>query len=505
MRRKLEDWENAEALATPYSRAQVTRFSPRSLAILEIQSRRDLEILEKIYTNSVLLGDDGPGGWGIEYGRELEMTSDSRLFPPLDRWITEGYSQFVYGNWVDTRGHVAVPLYEGRMIGQFDCCAARWVSGKGRAAEWEDLPLDRKDFGPQFLMAKDDVLSSNQIRRVTKFALMRVSSSTNKRTVIATVIPDFPAQHSLFTGTVHNLHETGVLAVTGFLNSFVFDFVVRQKCVGVNVTASVLDESPLPRTQLQKTQSYKTWVLNLAKLTWLHPRFCPDWIKLEGSMKDRRVASAFGYRAVQSSERIRLRCIVDATVAGFYGLSAADVQWILRGCDHPAEKIGDESFSSQLSPNSFWRVDKDKDPELRHPIITLVAFHDLEEKIHACGGDREKGIEAFLSQNGGEGWLLPVTLRLADYGLGHDERAKHRQPVASRLGPRFYDWQLTQCPEESWRECHLHARNLLGEVGYEQLLRDIESSKEGIISQQMISEPSGRYGNSIDRQGKLFE
>ena len=66
--------------------------------------------------------------------------------------------------------------------------------------------------------------------------------------------------------------------------------------------------------------------------------------------------------------------------------------------------------------------------------------------------------------------MLPETLRLADSGLGHDDRAKERQPVASRLGPRFYDWQLTQTLEESWRECHLHARNLLGGAGFEGLL-----------------------------------
>ena len=69
--------------------------------------------------------------------------------------------------------------------------------------------------------------------------------------------------------------------------------------------------------------------------------------------------------------------------------------------------------------------------------------------------------------------MLPETLRLADYGLGHDERAKHPQPVASRLGPRFYDWQLVQSNDESWRECHLHARNLLGANGYAQLIVEI--------------------------------
>jgi hypothetical protein len=56
--------------------------------------------------------------------------------------------------------------------------------------------------------------------------------------------------------------------------------------------------------------------------------------------------------------------------------------------------------------------------------------------------------------------MLPETLRLADYGLGHDDRAKEYQPVASALGPRFYPWQLEQSVEESWEECERHAEIL---------------------------------------------
>ena len=69
--------------------------------------------------------------------------------------------------------------------------------------------------------------------------------------------------------------------------------------------------------------------------------------------------------------------------------------------------------------------------------------------------------------------MLPETLRLVDYGLGQGERAKEHQPVASRLGPRFYDWQLAQSPRESWRECHLHSRNLLGQNSYLNLLGEV--------------------------------
>ena len=142
-----------------------------------------------------------------------------------------------------------------------------------------------------------------------------------------------------------------------------------------------------------------------------------------------------------------------------------------------------------MPAKGFWRVDKDKSPELRHTVLTLIAFHDLESKIREHGGDRDAGIAAFLAQNNGEGWLLPETLRLADYGLGHDDRAQQHQPVASRLGPRFYDWQLAQTAEESWRECHLHARNLLGEEDYQELLADIAAERDGITPHTPAASP----------------
>ena len=100
MRRNLDDWERAEDLATRYTRQQVERFSPKSRAILEIQSKRDLEILEKIYANSVLLGDDGPDGWGIRYATEFHMTNDSHLFPPRPQWEAKGYRPDEYSRWL---------------------------------------------------------------------------------------------------------------------------------------------------------------------------------------------------------------------------------------------------------------------------------------------------------------------------------------------------------------------------------------------------------------------
>ena len=67
------------------------------------------------------------------------------------------------------------------------------------------------------------------------------------------------------------------------------------------------------------------------------------------------------------------------------------------------------------------------------------------------------------------------------------------------FGPRFYDWQLEQTPEESWRECHLHARNLLGPTGYQTLLDELEGKTPGPKKAEQAPL------KTKSPQGKLFE
>jgi hypothetical protein len=225
--------------------------------------------------------------------------------------------------------------------------------------------------------------------------------------------------------------------------------------------------------------------------------FAPDWVCLSPEVQRKPWKALW---ALTPFERLRLRSLLDAVVAELYGLTGDAIAWIARDCDHPADHLRDKAFCRKLDPKGFWRVEKDKDPELRHTVLTLVAFHDLEEMIRSCGGNREAGIEAFLAQNDGDGWMLPETLRLADYDLGHDDRANEPQAVASRLGPRHYDWQLAQSAEESWRECHLHARNLLGEAEYQQLLiADHGGEGQGTAEPAIVRKPEDH------NQGRLFD
>lgn len=208
-----------------------------------------------------------------------------------------------------------------------------------------------------------------------------------------------------------------------------------------------------------------------------HPIFAHDWLRFAANFSLER-SSQYGWQrfwGITPHERLRLRCSLDAIIAELYGLDYSDLAWVLRDCDHPIEHIHDKSIYRTLDPKGFWRVDKEKYPELRLTVLTLAAFCDLKDMIAAHSGNRDRGLDAFCNQNDGDGWMLPETLRLADIGLGHDERAKIRQPVRERLGERFLPWQLKQTPEESWAECELHARNILGSAGFARLQAELRS------------------------------
>ena len=101
--------------------------------------------------------------------------------------------------------------------------------------------------------------------------------------------------------------------------------------------------------------------------------------------------------------------------------------------------------------------------------------------------------------------MLPETVCLADHDLGHDDRASNPQPVRSRLGERFYPWQLEQSVEESWAECERHARNLLGSDGYAQLKAELESASEEYPTlQSAASVAAERAESSGTAQKRLF-
>ena len=125
--------------------------------------------------------------------------------------------------------------------------------------------------------------------------------------------------------------------------------------------------------------------------------------------------------------------MADAIVAAAFGLAGVDFRRILNGCEHPSGKLASPSFAATLGPTGFWRVDKDREPELRHTVLAREALDSLAEW----------GVGRAAEWN----WQLPETLPLHGREL----------PVRSRLGPQFLPNQLEVDVAAGWEECRRHA------------------------------------------------
>ena len=384
-----------------------------------------------------------------------------------DAWIRE-----------DRVRGVALPLYEGRMIGQFDSSQKGWVSGKGRGAVWREIPWGRKQVEPQFLMAaehyEDNLPSSTPSTARPKVAIMDITSSTNARTMISAPLAGVPCGHSI---GVLNCPVDTCLQLSTALNSYVYDFCLRVRFSGLHTSWFILEETPLPFMDNDFRRGIERLSERLVKERGVHGVFAADFF---GS----------ALPALTHHERLRVSVVLNALLAYMFGLNVADMRHVLQQCDLPTLDSGSLP-SAQLGPKGLWRLDRDQHPELRQTVLALVAFVDLQ--AHSS------------PQNAADGWQIPETLRLADYGLGHDERAKAAQPVAGRLGPRFYDWQLAQPADQAHSERQLHVRNLLGELRYARLLRDGVHPHRNSVEEPLreVAEPRATYDvrdRPVDRQ-----
>ncbi len=306
------------------------------------------------------------------------------------------------------------------MIGQFDFSEKGWVEGKGRSAVWRDIPYDAKLIEPQYIMSYKDFVGKTdrkgnlKAKQGLKVGFLAVGSATNSRSMFAGLIINAPAGNAV---PVLQTEEQAVsLVLMAVLNSYAYDYALRNRLGGLNLNYFVLAETVL--TSHMSAEVRKRFSEIALSLGGPAEAFALPWVRLTSGER--------GWHSLWATtphERLRLRCICEAVVAELMGLGKDDFAHVLADTDHPVEELTNEKTFT-LNPKGFWRTDKGKEPELRQSVLSQIAFADL----------KEKGIDDFLKQNDGEGWMIPETLRLAEFGLGHDDRAQEYQPRGQSPG-----------------------------------------------------------------------
>ena len=415
MQKSLKSWES---IKPPYMDIPVdiiNRFSPISKSIIEFKSKIDLQIFEKLY--------QATNNWGITYGIEYTMTTDSHLFPPITNWVENGYKPNILGQWINNQGQIAIPLYEGRMLGQYDYSDCGWVSGRGRSAIWRKIPIHQKTIEPQFLMSQEKYMSSNYVHSF-KIGIMRISSATNSRTIIAGPIFNYPVGNSINVVKMGNCSDIEKIFMLAYYNSFAMDFAIRLRMAGTNITHSILNELPYPP---KSSELIKHVAKLCAELIFIFPASIGHIKKLKKELNKNINPRINIY------QRLQAKIIIDVLVFEIMGLNIIEVQNIL---------------SSDVNNSiGFWRIDKTLPIEQRQTTLTLEAFKHL----------KQVGLEQFLE----EGWELP------DYVTEFDR-------------PGIKIWE----PDGGWEKAWAEAKAMLTEEEWKEFTGESVVESDGSSSEQ---------------------
>ncbi|WP_210407295.1 Eco57I restriction-modification methylase domain-containing protein [Hydrocoleum sp. CS-953] len=233
----LNDEDEKIEISVPLTR----RLSPDSISVMEFKNDVDIAIADKM-ARFPLLGEEIDGKWNLKLTREFDMTNDSQLFK------TEP-------------GKGRLPLYEGKMIHQF---THKW----GEPKYWIDEKEGREKLLKRGQKDEGQILDYQRYR----LGFREIARNTDIRTMISTMLPqNIFANHKLMMSNLDTsiISNVCLVYICSVLNSFVFDFLIRQK-VTTSVSMFMFYQLPIPRLT-EKDSYFNEIVKRAAKLICTTP------------------------------------------------------------------------------------------------------------------------------------------------------------------------------------------------------------------------------------------
>lgn len=147
-----------------------------------------------------------------------------------------------------------IPIYEGKFIEQYDGRFATF-RGMGNAERYTNKATARKillskrgkkELPESRYYVKKELWERYQAQYGEKYSLCwrSLTSPTNKRTMIAMILPTSPTCQSIQMLQTNNSEE--LLLLLALFNSIPFDYLVRIKMPGLDLTQSVIRQIPVP-------------------------------------------------------------------------------------------------------------------------------------------------------------------------------------------------------------------------------------------------------------------
>lgn len=319
---KLQSLMAGRILSIPV--AIVEEFSPDAVAVMEFAAQSEIDVCAKMYGLYPKFGAEIKDAPYRHYMREVDMGTDRGLFSEDDDGL---------------------PVFEGRMIDAYDYRAKGYVSGRGRAAVWDDLPFGspNKRIQPQWRILPESIPDklSGRIDRY-RIGFGDIASPTNQRGLIAALLPGPSVSgHSVPTIEFNNAGLDTLLLWLGVANSFVMDFLVRPK-VSLHMTYTIMDSLPFPRT-VAETPAAIEIVRRVCALCAVGP----EMQGLRQTAVEAGILPSLDDVVEDPDRRAVLSAEIDVFVAReVYGLGKNEMLYILDPVNILGEDCGIETFKA---------------------------------------------------------------------------------------------------------------------------------------------------------------
>jgi hypothetical protein len=403
------------------------------------------------------------------------MTTDSKHFPPVEKWETAGYTADMFGRWIGPDGDVALPLYQGAMISLFNPTFQWFESGTGRVNKWRTAQQDSATFRSKYLIAQNKARELSPHSTRMRFAFRDISSSTNERTFVGTAVPGFPCGNTLPVLYFSKDDLIRLLLLTAAAGSLTCDYVARIRMSGSHMNYFVLQDIPLPFKADNPTSASRI-VHDTCGLIFLHRRFAPEWLRLKYLYPELASTQWKNLWRVTEADRLRMRVEIDALCAALYGITPDDFDWIVR----------DEKSDSK----GFYRVDREVPFRERLTGLSAAAFRALKDGKWSAESAANLLNDDFYEVIG----VPEMTSEAAAKALGLPEPLIHKRKGCHKWEPEKF---TKNDPRHGWTwdDCQKDAIALLGSE---------EAVKAYIEGKPTESDPSNQNETAGDDGKDLF-
>ncbi len=313
--------------------------NPNTRTCPTFRSRRDADINLAMYRRAGVLWREGEADgnpWGVRFMQgTFNMAAHSQLFRTNGELASAGW--LLRGNRFEKDERIMAPLYEAKMIHQFDHRFGTYEgqteaqASQGKLPELDDVAHSNpaQTTLPRYWVANDEVEArlDGVWDRSWLLGWRDITGAEKIRTVIACIIPRSAANHT-FPLAMPSLDPQVVASLYANLSSIPLDYCARQKVGGVHLTFFTMRQLPVLGPQAYATPT--PWAISTQIREWLFPRVLEltytAW-NLKAFAED--CGDDGGPFIWDSARRLQLRCEIDAAFCHLYGLSRDDAAYVL--------------------------------------------------------------------------------------------------------------------------------------------------------------------------------